>query len=301
MQATYYQYYLTKGNGKKKYSVDLRKFLVTYCKWATPLFKAQFEHAGERLYLIHSVGDQYLFLHTLDNEIIKKLDAQKLTLADLKSYLAGDSAAFASYLNFREDFFGIACKVLSPRGIVFADYINQVLAALKLPYTFHAVVLTHGLARKDISKLTRVGKISVELQRDNKLHEDVIEFISGKTGQHYAEVGPITITIRPLKRFGDIKSILEGVSSQIGTKGVSDFEARAVTAVADKVIDVYLVGEGAVRDPISGNTDATIQSYFDKKLTTNALLQEKLKEMRASTDVQKTAFADLDNPPKPSA
>ena len=301
MQATYYQYYLTKGTSEKKYSVDLRPFLATYCNWATPVFKAQFEHAGERLYLIHTFGDQYLFLHTLDNEIIKKLDAKNLTLADLKAYLAGDSAAFASYLNFREDFFGIACKVLSPRGTVFADYINQVFVALRLPYTFHAVVLTHGIARKDISKLMRVGKISVELQRDNKLHEDIVEFLSGKTGQHYAEVGPITISIRPLKRLGNIKAILEGVSSQVGVKGVSDFEARAVTAVADKVIDVYLVGEGAVRDPINGNTDAMIQSYFDRKLSSNALLLEKLRDMRASANVQKTTFADLNNPPKPSA
>lgn len=300
MQATYYQYYLTKGTAKQKYSVDLRPFLGTYCNWATPIFKAQFEHAGERLYLIHTSGDQYLFLHTLDNEIIKKLDAQRLTLADLKPYLAGDSAAFASYLNFREDFFGIACKVSSPRGTVFTNYINQVFVALNLPYTFHAVALTHGMARKDISKLTRVGTISVELQRDNHLHEDIVEFISGKTGQHYAEVGPITISIRPQKRLGNIKSILEGLSSKVGEKGVSDFEARAVIAVADKVIDVYLVGEGAVRDPIIGNTDASIQRYFDAKLSKNVLLQEKLSDVRASTNVQKTTFADLDNPTKPS-
>src|SRR5690606_28146571 len=119
MQATYYQYYFTKGNGQKKYSVDLRPFLQKYCSWKTTVFKSQFEHAGERLYLIHTVGDQYLFLHTLDNEIIKKIDSKNLTLGDLKAYLAGDSAGFASYLNFREDFFGIACKVLSPRGATF--------------------------------------------------------------------------------------------------------------------------------------------------------------------------------------
>lgn len=301
MQATYYQYYFTKGNGQKKYSADLRPFLQKYCSWKTPTFKAQFEHAGERLYLVHTTGDQYLFLHTLDNEIIKKIDSKNLTLADLKSYLAGDSAGFASYLNFREDFFGIACKVLSPRGATFANYINQVLEALIIPYKFHAVALTHQMQRKDISKLSRVGKITVELQRDNALHEDLVEFISGKTGQNYAEVGPIEITIRPEKRLGNLKAVLQGVSSQIGQKGVTDFEARAVTAVADKVIDIYLVGEGAVRHPINGDTDSKIQADFDKQLTRNALLQEKLKEMRASANVQKTTIADLDNPTKPRA
>ncbi|GAA5004780.1 hypothetical protein FNZ56_06770 [Pseudoluteimonas lycopersici] len=299
MQATYYQYYFTKGNGQKKYWVDLRPFLQKYCSWKTPVFKSKFEHAGERLYLIHTVGDQYLFLHTLDNEIIKKIDSKNLTLGDLKTYLAGDSAGFASYLNFREDFFGIACKVLSPRGATFSNYINQVIEALKLPYKFHAVALTHQMQRKDISKLSRVGKITVELQRDNQLHEDLVEFISGKTGQNYAEVGPIEITIRPEKRLGNIKAILQGVSSQIGQKGVTDFEARAVTAVADKVIDVYLVGEGAVRHPISGDTDAKIQRDFDKQMSKNALLQEKLTEMRSNANVQKTTFADLDNPTKP--
>ncbi|WP_349792916.1 hypothetical protein ABQY74_000775 [Xanthomonas sp. WHRI 7064] len=301
MQATYYQYYFTKGNGQKRYSVDLRPFLQKYCSWKTPIFKSQFEHAGERLYLIHTVGDQYLFLHTLDNEIIKKIDSKNLTLGDLKAYLAGDSAGFASYLNFRDDFFGIACKILSPRGATFSSYINQVIEALNLPYKFHAVALTHQMQRKDISKLSRVGKITVELQRENQLHEDLVEFISGKTGQNYAEVGPIEITIRPEKRFGNIKAVLQGVSSQIGQKGVTDFEARAVTAVADKVIDVYLVGEGAVRHPISGDTDAKIQTDFEKQLSRNALLQEKLKEMRANGNVQKTTFADLDSPTKPRA
>ncbi|MGV7197136.1 hypothetical protein [Xanthomonas axonopodis] len=301
MQATYYQYYFTKGNGQKRYSVDLRPFLQKYCSWKTPIFKSQFEHAGERLYLIHTVGDQYLFLHTLDNEIIKKIDSKNLTLGDLKAYLAGDSAGFASYLNFRDDFFGIACKILSPRGATFSSYINQVIEALNLPYKFHAVALTHQMQRRDISKLSRVGKITVELQRENQLHEDLVEFISGKTGQNYAEVGPIEITIRPEKRFGNIKAVLQGVSSQIGQKGVTDFEARAVTAVADKVIDVYLVGEGAVRHPISGDTDAKIQTDFEKQLSRNALLQEKLKEMRANGNVQKTTFADLDSPTKPRA
>lgn len=301
MQATYYQYYFTKGNGQKKYAVDLRPFLQTYCSWKTPIFKSKFEHAGERLYLIHTVGDQYLFLHTLDNEIIKKIDSKNLTLGDLKAYLAGDSAGFASYLNFREDFFGIACKILSPRGATFATYINQVIEALNLPYKFHAVALTHQMQRKDISKLSRVGKITVELQRENKLHEDLVEFISGQTGQNYAEVGPIEITIRPKERLGNIKAILQGVSSQIGQKGVTDFEARAVTAVADKVIDVYLVGEGAVRHPISGDTDAKIQRDFDKQMGKNVLLQEKLKEMRSNANVQKTTFADLNNPTKPRA
>ncbi|MCC8445462.1 Protein rexA [Xanthomonas translucens] len=299
MQATYYQYYFTKGNGQKKYSADLRNFLQKYCSWKIPVFKSQFEHAGERLYLVHTVGDQYLFLHTLDKEIIKKIDSKNLTLADLKSHLAGDSAGFASYVNFRGDFFGIACKVLSPRGATFASYINQVIEALNLPYKFHAVALTHQMQRKDISKLSRVGKITVELQRDNKLHEDLVEFISGQTGQNYAEVGPVEITIRPEKRLGNIKAILQGVSSQIGQKGVSDFEARAVTALADKVIDVYLVGEGAVRHSISGDTDAKIQADFDKQMSRNALLQEKLKEMRSNVNVQKTTFADLDSPAKP--
>ena len=301
MQATYYEYYFTKGTGQKKFSADLRPFLQKYCSWKTPVFKSQFEHAGERLYLIHTLGDQYLFLHTLDNEIIKKIDSKNLTLGDLKAYLAGDSAGFASYLNFREDYFGIACKILSPRGATFSSYVNQVLAALNLPYKFHAVALTHQMQRKDISKLSRVGKITVELQRDNKIHEDLVEFISGKTGQSYEEVGPIEITIRPEKRFGNIKAILQGVSSQIGQKGVSDFEARAVTAVADKVIDVYLVGEGAVRHPISGATDSKIQADFDKQMARNVLLQEKIKEMRSNTNVQKTTFADLDSPTQPRA
>ena len=77
MQATYYQYYLTKGASKKMYSVDLRPFLGTYCNWATPVFKAQFAHAGERLYLIHTFGDQYLFLHTLNCALDKHYNGQR--------------------------------------------------------------------------------------------------------------------------------------------------------------------------------------------------------------------------------
>lgn len=299
MQATYYQYYLTKGNGKQKYWVDLRPFLNTYCSWKTPLFKSNFTHAGERLYLIHIVGDHFIFLHTLDNEVIKKIDANNLTLADLKSYLAGDSAGFGSYVNIKEDFFGIACKVLSPRCSTFAEYVNQVLEALKLPYKFHAVALTHHMARKDISKLTRVGKITVELQRDNKWHEELVEFISGKLKHHYDAVGPIEISIRPKEPRGNIKAVLQGVSDTVGSKGVSDFEARAVTAIADKVVDVYLVGEGIVRNPLSGDTDGKIQRDFDKQIGKNALLSEKLKEMRSDHDIKAATFADLNSPNKP--
>jgi len=299
MQATYYQYYLTKGSSQKQYRVDIRPFLRKFCSWKTPVFKSKFTHNGERLYLVHTVGDHFLFLHTLDNEIIKKIDANNLTLDDLKAHLAGDSAGFASYVNVRDDFFGIACKILSPRCATFAEFINAVLQALKLPYKFHAVALTHQMARKDISKLTRVGKVTVELQRNNKLHEDLVEFLSGNLQHHYDEVGPIEITIRPQKSRGDIKRLLSGMSSTIGTNGVSDFEARAVTALADKVVDIYLVGEGIVRNPLSGDTDSKIQRDFDKQIQTNALLNEKLKEMRSLSAIQVHTFADLDNPPKP--
>lgn len=299
MQATYYQYYVTKGNGTTQYRVDIRPFLLKFCSWKTPIFKSKFTHNSERLYLIHTAGDHFLFLHTLDNEIIKKIDANNLTLADLKSHLAGDSAGFASYVNIRDDFFGIACKILSPRCATFADFINAVLDALNLPYKFHAVALTHQMARKDISKLTRVGKVTVELQRSNKLHEDLVEFLSGKLKQHYDEVGPIEITIRPQKSRGNIKPVLAGMSSTIGNAGVSDFEARAVTALADKVVDIYLVGEGIVRNPLSGDTDSKIQRDFDKQIKSNALLNEKLREMRANSGIQAATFNDLNNPTKP--
>ncbi|MEH6417085.1 hypothetical protein [Pseudomonas sp. CGJS7] len=299
MQATYYQYYLTKGKSSQRYWVDIRPFLNKYCSWKVPKFKAQFTHNAERLYLIKAVGDQYLFLHTLDNEIIKKIDANNLTLDDLKAHLAGDSAGFASYVNMREDFFGIACKILSPRCAVFSEYMNQVFVALGLPYKFHAVALTHQMARKDISKLARVGRVTLELQRNNKLHEDLVEFLSGKTGLHYSEIGPIEISVRPQAKRGNIKSFLQGVSDNIGVDGVSDFEARAVTAVADKVIDVYLVGQGIVRNPISGDTDGRIQRDFDNQMGRNTLLLEKLKEMRGDASIKKAAFADLNNPDKP--
>lgn len=300
MQATYYQYYFTKGSSNKRYWVDIRPFLNKYCSWKIPKFKSQFTHNAERLYLIHAVGDQFLFLHTLDNEIIKKIDSNNLTLADLKSHLAGDSAGFASYVNVREDHFGIACKVLSPRCAVFAEYVNEVLVALNLPYKFHAVALTHQMARKDISKLVRVGRVTVELQRENKLHQDFIEYLGGALGGNYSEIGPIEITVRPKARRGDIKKFLQGLSDNIGVKGVSDFEARAVTAVADKVVDVYLVGQGIVRHPVAGDTDGKIQRDFDNQMKKNALLQEKLKEMRDDVSIKKIIFADLDNPPKPS-
>lgn len=299
MQATFYQYYFTKGNGKKKYWVDIRPFLQKFCNWKTPKFKSQFTYNFERLYLVHTTGDHYLFLHTLDNEIIKKIDANNLTLADLKAHLAGDSAGFASYVNVKEDYFGIACKILSPRCNTFHIFINEVLQALKLPYKFHIVALTHQLARKDISKLTRVGRISVELQRDNKLHEEIVEFLTANLKHHYEEVGPIEITIRPQKRRGDIKPVLQSLSDTVGSKGVSDFEARAVTAISDKVVDIYLVGEGIVRAPISGDTDSKIQRDFDKQMQKNTLLEQKLVEMRSDGDITKASFNDLDNPTKP--
>jgi hypothetical protein len=300
VQATYYEYYWTKANGKQRYRADIRPFLKAFSSWKTPVFKGQFTHNDERLYLVNAVGDHYFFLATLDNEIIKKIDDRTLTLHDLKAQLSGGSAGFASYVNVREDHFGIACKVLSPRCLVFANYINDVVQTLGLPYRFHVAALTHKLERKDIPTLVRVGKVTLELQRENPLHEQFLQLMGAQLGHAYAEVGAIEVAIKPIKRGADLKPILKDVSDTIGSEGVTEFEARAVTALADKVVDIHLVGQGIVRHALSGNTDGKIQRDFDKQMGSDALLQKKLKEMRSADGFKKTSFADLDAPAKPS-
>jgi hypothetical protein len=295
MQATYFRYYITRDDDTTPFSFDIRPFLMNFCSWQSPKLKSQFEYNGEKLYLIHSGGDHYLFLHTLDNEIIKKINSDDITIDDLKIYLRDDSIGFASYLLVKEDHFGISCKMLSPRGTVFAVFVNELFKKLQLPYIFNIIPITHTVMRTEIPTLKRVGAIYLKLERGNHLYEQLVEAMSGDLRQRYHNIGAIEITVHPEERKGDIRDVLQDISSKAGETGVSSFEARAVTAFSDKVMDVYLVGQGAVRHDIRGETDDGIQINFDGQYFANKLLHSRLREMRESHEMQPGPFGDIDS------
>lgn len=304
MQATYYQYYLTQsGQSGDRYSVDIRPFLNAYCSWAAPKFKSSFTHVGDHLYLTRILGNRFLFIHARDKEIIKTIDPATNTVDEIQKKLNGASLGFASYVIVDEDYYAIACKQLSPRSNAFSTYIDDLFHRLGLPIRFHSVAMTHQVDRAAISKLVRVGRVNIELNRENTYVEKVLEMFTTEMKEKFEEVGSIEISFVPKDKRGNIKKFLESLSDVIGSNGIEDFEARAITEVADKVMDVYFVGEGTLKHSIAGVTEAKILDSFEEQANgkkMSKLLREKLKKMRSDDGIKKGNFPDLDRLAEPT-
>jgi hypothetical protein len=290
MRLSYYGYCLLHVPTGHRYLVDLRSLVKKFVSSTNQQFKASVTYHGERLYLLSFGSSTYLFVQTKTNEIIKAIEGKTLGIQDIRNKLLKDeSVGFASYVYMDASYLGIATKVLSPRITAFSELMTKVVAGYGgSDYVFVPTVLAESLPKNAIKTLEHVGSVTVEMSTANTVAQDVIKTLTNRDANNLVDIASLEITIRPVRKgkkslLPDLAAIANGVPS----RGLVTLEARAKAAAADHMTDIFIVGEGGIKDFIEFKKEVDLQNLIPSRAGKNAALQAKVKEYRANGSFKK--------------
>lgn len=293
MQAIYHYYYVTKSGSKKKYRVDLRDFFRRYAGWSDPVFKGQFTVEGDHLFLLRHHADVHLFAMTRDTEVIKQIRRDTLDVADLLEKIGRDnSVGFASYVLVEADHIAFASKVLSPRSGRFADYVNAVLQKLEIGCTFHMEPVLHSITKSQVSQIKVAGSFSMRIRKESGLWGDLLRQIGvTKADKHLQDLGELVVTVKSKARSANTAPIIRTVAQSVDHSDLSRFDVKAKLEVAEKLTDLHIVGQGALREALKSSKDSEVALEMINKVRGNGLLTKRLEEFRTHA-----AFKQVANP-----
>jgi hypothetical protein len=277
MRISYYGYAVKSGD--KKFVIDLRAFIHDFVASPDKRFKSKLTYNGESLYLLPLVPhrDVYLFVQSRDKEIIKAIERNNLSVADIQNKLqTNESVGFASYVLVDACWIGIASRVLAPRISAFSHLMTQIFIELNKSYIFSPIALTDSLPKSKIASLKHVGAVSVEMDVSNTVCQTVLGVVTGLAEQNLIDVGSVEIRITPLRKGKkNLKRVLAGVANSVPTDGLEALEARAKIEETDRVTDMYIVGQGGLRDFVPEVDEADVPITMKNLATNNSKLQAK--------------------------
>lgn len=292
MRLSYYGYCLLHVPSGKRYLVDLRNLTKKFVNSANQQFKASVTYHGERLYLLPFGNSTYLFVQTKTNEIIKAIEGRTLSVQDIRNkLLKNEAVGFASYVYMDASHLGIATKILSPRITAFCELMTKIVVGYGgSDYIFVPTVLAETLPKSAIKTLDHVGSVTVEMNTANTYAQDIIKTLTNRGSSNLFDIASIEITLKPMRK--GKKSLiadLEEIASTVPDKGLISLEARAKATAADHMTDIFIVGEGGIRDFIEFRKESDLQNLIPERANRNAALQAKVKEYKANGTFQKVA------------
>lgn len=292
MRLSYYGYCLLHVPTGKKSLVDLRALTKKFVNSTNQNFKASVTYHGERLYLLPFGTSTYLFVQTKTNEIIKAIERKTLNVQDIRNKLLQDeSVGFASYVYMDESYLGIASRVLSPRITAFCELMTKVVAGYGgTDYAFVPTILAETLPVSAIKTLEHVGSVTVEMNVANTVGQDLLKQLTNRTPDNLVDIASIEITIKPVRKGKkSLRTDLSEIAKNVPAKGLVSLEARAKATAADHMTDIFIVGEGGIRDFIDFKKESDLQTLIPSRAINNSSLQLKVKEYKSNASHKKVA------------
>ncbi len=292
MRLSYYGYCLLHVPTDKRHLVDLRALTKKFVNSTNQQFKASITYHGERLYLLPFGASTYLFVQTKTNEIIKAIERKTLSVQDIRNKLMqNESVGFASYVYMDDSYLGIASRVLSPRITAFAELMTKVIVGYGgTDYAFVPTVLAETLPVSAIKTLEHVGSVTVEMNVANSLAQDMIKQLTTRQPDNLVDIASIEITIKPVRKGKkNLRSDLSQIAKNVPTKGLVSLEARAKATAADHMTDIFIVGEGSIRDFIDFKKESDLQTLIPSRAVNNSALQLKVREYKSNVSHKKVA------------
>lgn len=290
MRLSYYGYCLLHVPSGKRYLADLRALTKKFVSSTNQQFKASVTYHGERLYLLPFGNSTYLFVQTKTNEIIKAIEGKTLGVQDIRNkLLQNESVGFASYVYLDSSYLGLATKVLSPRITAFCELMTKVVAGYGgTDYAFVPKVLAETLPKNEIKTLDHVGSVTVEMDTANTIAQDFIKTLTNRDPNNLFDIASLEITIRPMRKGRkSLISDLSEIANNVPNKGLISLEARAKATAADHMTDIFIIGEGGIRDFVEFKKEVDLQSLIPDRAVNNAALQKKVKEYESNGSFKK--------------
>jgi hypothetical protein len=171
-------------------------------------------------YLLHHIGDTFLFLITRSNELIRRINTSDLSIGDIHSLLEQDEQlGFASYIMFKENYFSFGSTLLAPKIDIFCSYLNNLFSKIGIDeWMLLPQALLYQATKDEVLNLTYIGKTTIELSKQNSFFKDLLASVSVDTTDALDLEG-IEIIIKPKTR-KNIKPVVTKFLNTIPDEGI---------------------------------------------------------------------------------
>ena len=200
MKLRYFGYYLREFDSQEAFLYNIKPIIDAFVSSNNIELKNSFKRGDEKLYLtkIAAQKNLYYFVRTSDDDIIKRVNEQDITVSEISENLAAnEKVAFASYVYICTERQVIACAsgMSCPRFDDLADYINEMFKKVGLNnYEVTLGALTTISSKEDLLEMEVVNSIYIDVAADR----DISKYLCKKlTGSESAGLGNLRITIEP--------------------------------------------------------------------------------------------------------
>lgn len=286
MRVTYYTYCLQDVHNRNFYRFDLN-ILLRRLLAEDITVKRGFQEDGEYLYLVQEdsvhVPQMYFFVMTKDSEIIKAID-RELNIEDIHNRIANDEQiGIGSFVCVTEcngmPIVAYATQLMSPRCDRFWRFVDMYLTLKHLDGRFH-VISYPIMAEAEVNELMRmdiIGRTNIEIGREHPWYQYMAAAI-GK-GNPENNIGSIQISIKPIPK-KNIKNDVTQLPEIANQPGVLKLDAKAKNEMHSELMDMYIVGNGAIGNNIKPRRldSASVNLAVSQKIVSNQVLADKLRE-----------------------
>jgi Intracellular sensor of Lambda phage, Abi component len=278
MKVSYYGYAFKNIQSNLLTANGLRDILSGFCIYDNVSFKNEFQCGEEKQFLLHHLGNLFLFLQTRSNELIKKIDSQSLSVSEIYDQLRRDERiGFASYVYVEPTYFAYASTMMAPRVKTFADFVNKILARLQVSsHTFVTTALLHQATREEVLSMPFVGRSTVQIAATNSIFSDFMNIIGGEADE-FTDVDSFEITIKP-KKHKNISSAAKRLINATPDAGLDKMVIKAKEAAHESLMELYLAGNGLISDQIDLKNERNLTERIREKIEQNTTLREKVEE-----------------------
>ncbi|TCN64008.1 RexA-like intracellular sensor of abortive infection system [Vibrio crassostreae] len=308
MKLRYFGYYLRKFDTQQKFLFNIKPIVDAFIGSNNTELKSSFKRGDEKLYLTQIKGHKnlYYFVRTSDDDIIKRINEQSITVGEISDKLsANEKVAFAShvYICPQNQIIAVASGMSCPRFDDFADYINELFHKVKLNnYQFHIDALTANASKQDLLKMKMVNSVYVDVAADKSLGKLIAKELTGSAN---TSLGDFRITIEPngtnLK--GAFKTMMNRLApngTASNTQGVTSIGAKAKhDELKGQLMDYWLDNENNLLDSLNKGAKtklpAQITAKFDSNTDLGPLYKEYLKDegLKAKADPLLDTYKDV--------
>lgn len=282
MRLCYFGYYLEHNITCERRLVDLTDFLTSFAEFEDPDFKRNFIYNQEHIYLHKLRGSVCLLVMTRDSDQFKRINTTNLDIGEIHKILGQDEKiGFASYLVIRPHFFGFASSSLSPKFDSFCSMVNQLLHYTNNgSWRFCIKPLIQQATKDEAVSMQFIGKTTIEVDRGNSLFRQFFSFLGC---DETADLEALEITLKPRKNH-NIKNIVKQVVNCADDEGIQKLTMKARDEINSTLIDLYVVGRGALSDSLGNYEESVIPSIIETKIRENTKLTEQLAEFTDGFD-----------------
>ncbi|EGQ8486979.1 hypothetical protein FDE57_19780 [Vibrio parahaemolyticus] len=307
MKLRYFGYHLRKFDTQKTFLFNIKSIVDAFISSNNMELKSSFKRGDDKLYLTHIAGQKnvYYFVRTSDDDLVKRINEQNLTVSDITDKLsANEKVAYASYvyLNDTDNIMACASSTSCPRFDDFADYINELFNKVGLDnYDFFIDALTSNSNKADLMNMEMVNSVYVDVAADKSLGKLIAKELTGNSN---ASLGNFRITIEPtgsnLKQtFANMLTRLAPTGKAKNTQGVTRIGAKAKhNELKGQLNDYWLDNENNLTDNLNPKAKTKLPDQITAKHDENLYLDNLYKayvtnkNLKSEADTLLSKYAD---------